>query len=452
MLRFRRRRAGLPGRDDDGFTLIEVVMAFALLALVVLGITTSVSLGFSLVRKAKVDQISTSLANAEIEKVRRLRVVRGETSEAVNAGGYTDIGTVGGNPPGSFQPSRTETVRGIEFTIDMDVEYVSDPVPGGPVTQADYKLVTVSVHPTKTALGKTVTAKTFVAPETSASPATVVVHVLDAGGSGGTPAEGVAFRIHQNGFDSRTDASPDTGDVVFAGLQGVNGGTPYTVELADANWLGVEGPQQVSPNDLDSVEVTFHVYRTLTTTITVRDAATGQAITGNDYALAVSVDGNAVLSGNGRTFFGTAPPPGSLAGAVWTLSGFDGTNPFVAGMTYNVTVWGTGYVPQAQTVVLPPGYPGGALSASLAFDLVAASTGTLGATVMSGGSPVQKARVQVSQAGTDLVKYAVTDSAGQVNVTLPGGTYQVTASGVGTPQTQTLGVVQGTPTTATFNL
>jgi type II secretory pathway pseudopilin PulG len=431
----------LDSRDESGLTIIEMVVAFSLLAIVVLAMTSSVAVGFNLVRKSKVDQIATQLANSEIERIRRIRDVTGETAEAGNRGGYKDIGTCtmqggtcvpSGYPPGVIPASREKTVRGITYVITVDIVYKSDPVQGEPDTYDDYKLVTVSVEPKQPVLGKKITAKTIISPETSATPGTMRVTVVDAGGSGTQPVQGIEVRAAQGSLNVGSLYTDASGIALFAGL------TPsatYDFTVVDSGpWK--KAPPSVSDcpatvsrtlNPLEEDSVTLCVYKPVQLTVNVSAQETGASIT--DHNLAVVMESNGKFAANQRLYSADGSPPElSSDKRTWSLTGFGVTNPFAAGMRYYLAAWAPGYAP-AWVEVVP------AADEVVELALAAAASGAVAVHVNAGGAPVPGAWVSVRRAMTDTVRYAVTRPDGGVVVDLEPGIYTVEAqstAGIGT--------------------
>ncbi len=416
-------------RSDAGFTLIEMVVSFSLLAIVILALAGTVAVGFDLVGKSKVNQIAATLGNAEVERIRALRDQSAESGEAaVFTGGYDAIGTLGGNPPGQLEAERTETVRGVEFTIKIAVSFIEDQLPGQNVNYAASKLVVVTVAPTTAAGGKEMTFKTVIAPETSATPATVIFNVWDAGSGGSTAVSGVGVRLAEGGFNIKQDFTDANGTATFAGLEP---GVTYDVEVADLNWpasLASCDSATVTPNALDAVTVNCYVTKALTLQIDVTDSVSG-ATPAADYELAVWLEGNGYIPTTGELFQSNgsplAPTPPSVT---WTLTDLGGTT-MRQNVTYHVAAWAPGYAPVWTS--FNPGYPtGGTASAALAL-APASQGGAVALTVEQGSAPVNTARVIVTQGGTEVVKFAVTTAGGQVTINLEPGTYDVVADSNG---------------------
>ncbi len=161
-------RRGLPcrdGTDEAGFTIIEVVIAAAILAIaIVLTVTPLVSSMRSLDRSKDVT-IAESIAQGRIEQVRALE--------------FSDIGHPGSAPDGVIARSETRTVEGASFLIETTVEFVGavsglDIVPqGGDGVEGmfDLGINYKHVHVVVTPLGSgadPVTMDTLIAPPTVA--------------------------------------------------------------------------------------------------------------------------------------------------------------------------------------------------------------------------------------------------------------------------------------------
>ncbi|MBX7160759.1 MAG: type II secretion system GspH family protein [Acidimicrobiia bacterium] len=427
-------------------TLLEMVIAITVLAIVILAIAGSVNAGLGLVRKAKVQDIATELANGELEKVSRLR----NQSDSHAVGGqfsYENVALVGQTPDGRIEPSSVQTVRGIEFTITRNVDFLVDAVPGEPNQQAGYKVVSVTVRPTN-ADEPVVTAKTIVSPETSSTPGTIFVNVTDAA-DGSSPREGVMINLNASGANYNRLSKAD-------GLASFFELTPdktYDVSLNDLSWqLKSCTPTQITPNPLGEETGTCFVYRTFTLGATVRDASNGGSIASNDYRMAVSFNGGGQFGSDGNVFNGQSPPPGALSGTTWTLTELATGRPLVSNLTYNVSVWAPGFAPQSITPrTMPAGYPSSS-NDTVAFDLVPAVTGTASIAVSKGGSPASSARVLVVDKGTGatVVKYALTSLSGSIDIDLEPGTYTVTADPGSGTQSADVTVTASTTTTHTF--
>lgn len=102
--------------NNKSFTLIEVLVGVGLLLIVFLGIFAAFQLGLQVVGKSKNRIIATSLANAEIEKIRNLP--------------YQSIGVQGSFPDGVLEATSTTALNNVNFLIERRVDYVVDAADG----------------------------------------------------------------------------------------------------------------------------------------------------------------------------------------------------------------------------------------------------------------------------------------------------------------------------------
>ena len=99
-----------------GFTLIEVVVAIFLISIVFLGIFAAYQLGLQVVGYSKNRVIATSIANAELEKIRNLP--------------YESIGVTGSFPEGPLLKESEVIQNNITFKIERRVDFVIDEADG----------------------------------------------------------------------------------------------------------------------------------------------------------------------------------------------------------------------------------------------------------------------------------------------------------------------------------
>ncbi|HUP70128.1 MAG TPA: prepilin-type N-terminal cleavage/methylation domain-containing protein [Acidimicrobiales bacterium] len=153
---------GEPLRPADGFTILEVVIALTIFAIVVTGLATSTALALRIVGASNGRQIASQLATREIESLRRTSYatlgltgpiaspVPGTLDDKVDVA--TQRFTVPDGPgaealittgPVVHNPA-TVPVRGFLFTVTRYVTWVDDPAIS-PSTQ-DYKRLTVAVQ------------------------------------------------------------------------------------------------------------------------------------------------------------------------------------------------------------------------------------------------------------------------------------------------------------------
>lgn len=114
-------------RRHDGFTVVEVVFASAILFLAFTALMSLVVASTTMNAKAKEKASMTNAANTYIEQVRGMR--------------YDDVGTPGGDPTGTVVPS-TVTLNGYVITISPTITWVDDAaIPG----THNYKKIVLAV-------------------------------------------------------------------------------------------------------------------------------------------------------------------------------------------------------------------------------------------------------------------------------------------------------------------
>jgi len=120
--------------DKHGFTLVEVLLAVAILLVFFSAITVISSISVELIGRSKIQAEAVRLAERRLEEAQNLP--------------YADIGTVGGIPDGFFPQSEDVFVNGVTFTLQTQVLYIDDPfdtLSPSDTTPTDYKRVRVSV-------------------------------------------------------------------------------------------------------------------------------------------------------------------------------------------------------------------------------------------------------------------------------------------------------------------
>ena len=129
---------------EEGFTLVEALVAISLLSIAIILTITPVLAGFDVLSDAKLATIASNLAQARVEELRSLD--------------YEDIGFPLGLPEGILAATQTVAVQNVDFIVTTDVKYFGsvnageDVIPqGGDGVEGladmgiDYKEVTVTV-------------------------------------------------------------------------------------------------------------------------------------------------------------------------------------------------------------------------------------------------------------------------------------------------------------------
>lgn len=262
-------------RRNGGFSYIEILVGIAILAIVAGGVAQGLALASSRIGDARVDTVASKLAGAQVDEAHRMP--------------YADVGVVGGNPPGTIPATRTETVRGVDYRVDVDVDYVDDPALGQPQTFVNYKRVTVKVTPLTDGGDAPVTESSLIAPPAISAisgKSAVVVSVIDA--ITDDPVRGLGVTVDQGPSPARTDTTDVNGKVVFAGLD------PSALDPADPRYkyrLTVPaGEYIVHPDDGPDVkqqhltagqtwETTIRVFKPSQVVVNLIDGVTGGPVT-----------------------------------------------------------------------------------------------------------------------------------------------------------------------------
>lgn len=122
-------------KDKKGFTLIEVVISVFIFSLVIFSLYELVNMAVRSSVDGQNRNVAASLAMGELEQIKN-------TS-------YQLLGTVGGYPAGSIEPSVVKTVNNASYTVETKINYVVDPKDGiaAPDDECpnDYKKVEIKI-------------------------------------------------------------------------------------------------------------------------------------------------------------------------------------------------------------------------------------------------------------------------------------------------------------------
>ncbi len=121
--------------NKKGFTLVEILVALAIFAMISGAIFSLLSLSWQLTRKDKERNGALAIATEKIEVIKNLP--------------YDNVGTVGGVPSGDVEPIEEESLNSIAYTINTDIYYIDDDYDGtidtGDTLNTDYKQVKIEV-------------------------------------------------------------------------------------------------------------------------------------------------------------------------------------------------------------------------------------------------------------------------------------------------------------------
>ncbi len=164
-------------RQRAGFTLFEMLIAIALIALIFWSVYLTYASILDTIGNTSVRRAAVSVLNNEIETIRNLP--------------YESVGTVGGVPSGILPQEKQVTVGDVTFTVTTTVRNIDDPFDGtlggtpNDTAPADYKLVAVKVSCKRCSKFQPIEVTTTVAPkhlESSSENGSLFIHVFDANG------------------------------------------------------------------------------------------------------------------------------------------------------------------------------------------------------------------------------------------------------------------------------
>ncbi len=384
----RRRRA------HRGSSVIEVLVAILILTVVAAGVVQGLAFTSAAIGSSRVQTVVTQLASTELEKAQ--------------ATAYVDLGTVGGDPDGDIVPDRTETVDGVAYRIQTDVEVVDQPTPGQAATGANYKRITVRVTP-QTAGGETFTESSILAPPVEgarAGQAYVAVRVLDAYSDGPVPGATVTMTLGGSTSTATTDAN---GQVVFPGL--APGAAALVVSKAGYSVADTDpAALQRTVRAGEPWQPTVTVFKPATVVANVVDDATGLAPTRPvTVTLTTPNGGTASQTGTASSYTYTQVSVGGASQPIW---------PSVAPVT--LAAASDCYDSAQVSGPLPAaGYPA-VTSQSYELRLTSPPHGVLAVSLRRGdGTGIPGATIQVAGGDAALSRSLTTDANGAATTCVP---------------------------------
>ena len=391
-------------RAQDGFGLIELLMATVVIAFVLVGFAMIFGTASRESVKSANKTDAQQLATARMEKVRLLD--------------YAQIGTVSGNPPGII-PS-VEFVG--DYTVVTKVSYVDDPAAGGYNTYRDYKRVKITVIVTQS--GKTIAVEeTKIAPPTGplTDKGVLKLTVLESGPN--STLEGVTVQLSGVAGGTRTDETDQNGQVVFADLPpNPSPAAQYVITASKTGYIVDPADVAPMPNALvriaatSVVERVIHLSKPLGVRVTLRNASGGTLFTAPTPVQIATQDG---LTWGQQTVSG-----GTYLGTTF------GSLPVIAGKSYlfsaNVKIGTTFYFGKSVSYTAPVnGTNASALNVPpiVMTPYSAASTvGTVTISVVRNGLPVTGALVRMLGGPVPVFMVASTPTTGTVVFNAPIGT------------------------------
>ncbi len=414
-------------RQQAGFTLIEVLLAGVMLAIISAPISAILSQSAVIAKLARERTGADQLAQTQVEAVRALA--------------YYQVGLSGGNPSGSLTASTPASLPGGEqVTITRAVTWVADPIPTAYVTNADYKKVVITV--TRLGDGHQLAQDTTYVSSASAPPYAgstwlqIKRQVIDAVTT--LPLTGASVNI-TGGPDTgvltvnRTDKTDGSGTVLFPALDSSSNATlVYTLATTLSGYSVF--PDDISPGSPSSIPPTaqlnstgtIRMYKGTSLTVNLQTSAGAAYTSGATISLDSSRCGMSTVSipsGQSSVTITTCNP--NSAGLVPLPPNLLGqTIPFTS---YYVTAWSNsgGFWSPGTAVTVPSNYPTTLTqSVTVKFSSTTFSTTKqIKVTVTKSGSNDTNARVEVFGQPTGLSGpvevFGTTNASGQVTVTVP---------------------------------
>ena len=230
-----------------GMTLIEVLIAVAVLLLMFGGLISAFQTVLKLVGSAKAQAGAVSLANERMEYIRSLS--------------YDSVGTVNGIPAGVIPELATTSLNGITYNERILVEYVDDPKDGIGAADtngivADYKLVKVQYSWTDASGAKTISLISNIIPkgiETTTGGGTLVVNVFDATA---LPVSGAAVHLYNNSGTTTINTTRYTNTSGVAMFSGAPARANYQITATNP---GYSTDQTYSASSSNPNPITPHI-------------------------------------------------------------------------------------------------------------------------------------------------------------------------------------------------
>lgn len=433
-------------RREVGVTLIETVIAISIFGIAstsLIAVLTSATAADGLSRQRS---IALELAQQEVEYVRQLS--------------YSNVGIVGGNPPGVIVATQQKVVAGLTYTLTTRIRWVNDPIASSFVTYANYKQVRVTIT-RKSDNKQLARVYTYLSSSTRAPYGGVnnaIINVNTQDYALKTALQNVAVSLY-DGPENTNDVTDETGLVTFPALtpNPTSGNTSYYDISAylSASYqtlredIGPASPSptlgataahiQVAPSQ--TVTTTIYLYQPVTFCIQILNSD------GSAYSNSATVDIGQNLSSSSSLlrsadeFSLSTPAPGScpsyggnpsyliVTGNTALIDDL-GSEPLIPGVAYEVGVrtpvgctTSCSYAEAHAQLGQSDGYPN-TLSKTFSVTLPSSPTATISCkvTVKNGsGSTVQNARVDVSNwaSSPNIYFTGTTNSSGAYTFSVP---------------------------------
>lgn|GEM_PF-2114832 len=249
-------------RHDDGVSLIEFVVAAAILFIVVVAIMGALTFSAQATQMGAKRVSGLNLANQRIEQARNLPY--DDVGVYYTSGGYAD-------PPGAIP--HTEQVN--DFTVDTQVTWARDEATG----RATYKNISITVSWELPRNGSVTLETSIYGKSSLVNTGDVSILVVDA--DTGEPVEGVSVSLDPASGSARALRSDASGEVFFGFVPSGAADVDATSSDYILDLNGVT-PTEIVPDSL--TRLTIYAQKPSTAIITVVDSS-GSPISGADVAM-----------------------------------------------------------------------------------------------------------------------------------------------------------------------
>ena len=195
---------------ERGFTLVEILVSLVILLILVVAFVPMFTFVAQAIASNKAKDVAIELATQKMEELRALPYVVLDSDQQIDAT-KPQLGTIGGTPPGSVEPTQSVSVNGKNYVITTSITWGDE--------SKSFKIVSVTVTAPgvfNEAVNITNRFDTMAAKEgIRVHPGSILVEVFD---SEGVPlTESIEITIETSGFDAITE-STTAGKVVFTDL------------------------------------------------------------------------------------------------------------------------------------------------------------------------------------------------------------------------------------------
>ncbi len=386
---------GRSRRNDDGFTIVEMTIALAILALTAAFFAAQLASSYAVYGKSRERTVAEEIATERLEVARD----KAYDDVAIAPAGVTESVTAGP----------------LTFGLTTYVKYVNDPVPGRFATGTNYKAMRVIVTRNGTRLADM---ETLIAPRSQSSLTKGLIKVFVGDFADNTPIPGAAVTVTAGPSPTQTDLADAGGWTEFAGLTPTPASGPTSHYVLTATAAGYTVLPEYLPNApavyptlaaTQTFSTAIQMYKTVSVTVNLTFAD------GTPFPYPATVNVSSATRGSGTvavtngsatfTSFGTAPTP-VIPRVDYTFTG-------------SATVFSSPLSSPAVTQKETPGYPGELSSTvTLVMPPLAARPTTV-TTHDTLGNPVPAVTVTVTGGDANLTLSGVTDAVGKVVLATP---------------------------------